>query len=370
MKKNLKKIRLLAILNESIKSFITKHRYKKITSYYEKKDLKYIPRCTKDVKKVFYLGTDEHQDKSGFLQALTDIFEVRYFVRANGEYGQYKRSTSSKEKNSKQLEILFEKNAREGFVPDMLLMQTWAWSINVALLNKIKEKYNCIVVNIGMDDRHSYTDHGNWSEGTYGLIPVLDLALTSAPECVQWYKKEGVDALFFPEASHPDFFYPIPEVEKIYDVGFIGAKYGIREKIVNALRKEGINVQCYGNGWESGRLPLDKTNLFFNQCKIILGVGTIGHCSDFYALKLRDFDAPMSGAIYLTHNNIDLHPLFHIGKEMFLAENIDEFIRIAKKILSTNESQLADYRKQAREKSLSAHKYTDRLKKLKGYLSK
>ena len=48
----------------------------------------------------------------------------------------------------------------------------------------------------------------------------------------------------------------------------------------------------------------------------MLGVGTIGHCRDFYALKLRDFDAPMAGSLYLTHDNPDLRSLFEVGREL------------------------------------------------------
>lgn len=367
---SLKKIKFINKLNVFYKSYLTKRQYQRIVSFYEKKNNCNEKVKSIDVKKVFYFGGDEHQDKSGFLQGLSEVFDVKYFTKEDESYGAYKRSQLCKKLNSQRLEELFEINARDGFIPDMLLMQTWAWRIDIDALKRIKKEYGCIVVNIGMDDRHSYTDHGNWNEGTYGLIPALDLVLTCAPECVEWFKKEGVDALYFPEASHPDFFYPMLEVEKIYDVGFIGAKYGIREEIVNALIDAGINVQCYGNGWEAGRLDLDKTNLFFNQCKIVLGVGTIGHCSDFYALKLRDFDAAMSGAIYLTHNNTDLHDLFNVNEEMFLANNISDFVVQAKTILSFDENKQKTIRDNVYKTALNKHHYTGRFTNVKGYFSR
>ena len=366
----LKKIKIINKINIIYKSYLTKMRYQQIVSYYEKKENIKVSKTLKNIEKVFYLGGDEHQDKSGFLQGLSEVFDVKYFTKKDGSYGAYKRSQLCSKLNSQRLEELFEINAKDGFIPDMLLMQTWAWRIDVNVLKRIKKQYGCIIVNIGMDDRHSYTDHGNWDNGTYGLIPALDLVLTCAPECVDWFKKEGVDALYFPEASHPDFFYPMPEVEKIYDVGFIGAKYGVREEIVNALVKAGINVQCYGNGWESGRLDLDKTNLFFNQCEIVLGVGTIGHCSDFYALKLRDFDAAMSGAIYLTHDNQDLHDLFDKDKEMFVAVDIKNFISTAKEILDFSNDEKNSIRKKVREKALNKHNYKIKFDNLKRHLNK
>ena len=53
-----------------------------------------------------------------------------------------------------------------------------------------------------------------------------------------------------------------------------------------------------------------------DPASIILGVGAVGHCSDVYTLKLRDFDAPMSGALYLTHRNPDLCQIYKEGEEI------------------------------------------------------
>jgi len=68
----------------------------------------------------------------------------------------------------------------------------------------------------------------------------------------------------------------------------------------------------------------------FAQSKIILGSGTIGHCTDFYALKLRDFDGPMSGSFYLTHDNSDLRDVYKIGSEIETYRDVDDCIEKVK----------------------------------------
>ena len=73
---------------------------------------------------------------------------------------------------------------------------------------------------------------------------------------------------------------------------------------------------------------------FFNECKIILGVGTIGHSNNFFALKLRDFDAPLSGSCYVTHDNKDLHLLYEPDKEIVLCKNTRDYVANIKKLLS------------------------------------
>jgi len=185
------------------------------------------------------------------------------------------------------------------------------------------------IVNISMDDRHAFLgwklEDGNWS-GTSGLIGALDLACTAAAECVAWYESRNVPAIYLPEASDPAIFRPLG-LPKSHDVCFVGARYGVRQKMVEALECNQICVQVYGDGWPNGRLPTDAVPELFARTRIVLGCGTILHCEDFYALKMRDFDGPMSGSLYMTHNNRDLHDLFVPEKEIVLFDDLPEMVQ-------------------------------------------
>jgi spore maturation protein CgeB len=66
----------------------------------------------------------------------------------------------------------------------------------------------------------------------------------------------------------------------------------------------------------------------------VLGVSAIGHCDDFVALKLRDFDGPMSGTCYLTQANPDLAAHYEIGKEIVTYCDVDECVDNARHLLS------------------------------------
>jgi hypothetical protein len=279
---------------------------------------------------IFFLGTDESQDRSGTLQALDRMGQLYYFTRSDGSYGQNFPGSEVERRrtNSIRLLDLFGELSSQGKTPNVLIGQTWAGYIDPKALDKIRDKYGTFVINIGMDDRHQYWGKkvdGEWW-GTRGLIPHIDLALTAAPECVEWYQKEGCQALFFPEASDPEIFHPMPKFPKVHDVCFVGGRYGVREKIVSSLRRAGIRVTAYGAGWEGGRLDTNDVPRLFAQSKIVLGIGTIGHCEDFYALKMRDFDGPMSGSLYLTHDNPDLRLVYKVGDELVTYRSIDDCI--------------------------------------------
>jgi spore maturation protein CgeB len=209
---------------------------------------------------------------------------------------------------------------------DAVVGQMWGFTFRAAALDAVR-KLGIVVINISMDDRHAYRGkrmRGEWT-GTSGLIKGLDLVATAAPECCHWYHAEGCPAIYLPEASDPDIFRPVSP-EKIHDVCFVGGKYGVRSDIVSRLRSEGVKIAAYGRGWPDGHLPTQDVPMLFSRSRIVLGIGTIGYTKGFFSLKMRDFDAPMSGSLYLTHHNPDLESLYEIGREIDTYKTIDECV--------------------------------------------
>ena len=345
----LKRIVWVSEINARYKTYLVKKVYADTVRYYAGKTSqpKTLPQLDRDKLNIFrrlethdrhlnifVLGTDEQQDRSGMLQALERIGHVNCFTRTDGSYGQNDPAppTQRRQSNTVRLWEMIQQLHQQEKTPDLLIAQTWASVIEPEIFSRTRNSFGTFIINIAMDDRHQYWGSkvdGGW-DGTFPLIPHLDLMLTAAPECVEWYQKEGCPALFFPEASDPNIFHPMPELPKLHDVCFVGGRYGVREKIVEALRRSGVRVAAYGSGWDSGRLETKDVPRFFAQSKIVLGVGTIGHCEDFYALKMRDFDGPMSGSLYLTHANPDLDLLYRVGQDIVTYTSIDDCIDKAK----------------------------------------
>jgi hypothetical protein len=320
-----------------------------------------------------FLGTDEVQDRSGILQALDRLTDLTYFTKADGSYGQNFPGSDEERRrtNSGRLLGLVRELSATGRTPTILLAQTWAGNVDPKVFGKIRKEYRTLILNIGFDDRHQYWGRKVNSEwwGTYGLIPYLDLALTAAPECVDWYQKEGCPALFFPEASAPDIFHPLPELPKLHEVCFVGSRYGIREKIVTGLRKAGIGVTAYGAGWGGGRLDTQDVSRLFAQSKIVLGVGTVGYCEDFYALKMRDFDGPMSDSCYVTHDNPDLRLVYRVGEELVTYQSVDDCVEKVRWYLS-HEDERERVAQAGRARALADHTWENRFSDLFGVLRK
>ena len=344
VKARLKAFTPIGRVNAHLKAWQIKREYARIVRHYDQRrpvgsfeELLHrragdrLPqlRGRKNRLNLLFLGTDELQDRSGILQALERLAQVAYFTKEDGTYGQVPSNgqpfLTRRTANSDRLLELFRTLAGQGSAPDILLGQMWGALIDPKVLSRVREQYGTLIVNICMDDRHAYLM--GRSIGTHALIPHIDLAATAAPECADWYLKEGCPAVFLPEASDPAIFRPMPDLPKVHDVTFIGGRYGIRDTLVRSLREASVSVTAYGQGWEAGRLPTETVPRVLAQSRIILGAGTIGYCKDFYALKLRDFDAPMSGSFYLTHANPDLERLYRWGEEIETFRTIEECIR-------------------------------------------
>jgi hypothetical protein len=368
-KENLMKNQVFTAMNQYVKSYILKRNYSVIARHYRSAASRSIggewPRLPDASLNILFLGSDYQQDSSGMLQALQSLGNVTVFTKEDGSYGlspsAHITALNAFAVNTKRLLEIIEQMEAIDEPPHLIIGQMWGGTFDASIFDAIRRSNNTIVINIAMDDRHTYWgDMGSrkWM-GSYGLIPHVDAVLTAAPECVAWYLKEGCPALFFPEASDPAIFHPMPQLRKVHDVSFVGARYGIREKIIQGLRSAGVSVSAFGNGWGGGRMLAADVPRLFAQSKIVLGMGTIGHCRDFYALKLRDFDGPMSGSFYLTHANPDLGGLYEIGREVETYRDIEECVEKVKWYLK-HDDERESIASAGRQRALNDHTWLRR----------
>lgn len=286
--------------------------------------------------RIFLFGGNEAQDKTGFYQALDNLGELIVFKNLMGGYGPENDGTPFKkifiEHNEKALLQQLKEENEKGQI-DILIGQMWAHRISEKAL-KIAQAMGIITINVAMDDRLPW--HWGYESGirlgAIGLKGGIDLTLTTAPECCPWYWCENSAAIYFPLGSDPEMFKP---AAKKIDVCFVGSKYGIREKIVTHLLSSGIKVEAFGPGWPNGHINSAQVADVFNKSKVILGIGTVGYNSNLFTLKLRDFDAPMAGALYLTHRNPDLEELFTEDEEIAFYMDEHEAAEKIKKFLAS-----------------------------------
>jgi hypothetical protein len=174
-----------------------------------------------------------------------------------------------------------------------------------------------VIFNFSWDDKLHFAEplKNGLSRGPGVLASSIDLNLTNAPDSRVKYIVQGGLAMFWPEAAHPEVHRP-HNLPLEFDVSFVGQKYGWRPRFIKRLRKMGINVTCFGNGWENGPLSDEDMVKLYSRSRINLGFAGVGHSKKLMCLKGRDFEVPMSGGLYLTQDNPELSLVYDVGKEI------------------------------------------------------
>jgi hypothetical protein len=321
--------------------------------------------------RILFLGTDESQDRSGLIQALERSFDLTVFTSARGEYGWTRGSAplSIRAENGQRLLQLLDGAKKINREYNLVIGQMWGGLHPEDIIASAHAQHSALFVNICMDDRHAFGPvwRAGVRIGTKYLDPCMDLVLTAAPECVSWHNSCGCPAVFFPEASDPEIFRPLLNGKKTIDVLFVGQRYGRRGQLIEWLTRSGIHVEAFGEGWPNGRLKLEDTPGMFASAKILLGHSGIAYCRELKALKLRDFDGPMSGSFYLTEANTDLQLMYRIPQEIDVYSDYDSCLEKCLYYL-THDLERESIAAQGRIKAISCHTWDDRISWLKAFL--
>jgi hypothetical protein len=100
------------------------------------------------------------------------------------------------------------------------------------------------------------------------------------------------------------------DVEKKYDVSFVGQKHGIRGEVMDAFLKAGIKVHLFGHYWDKypnwhGRPSPQEMNLIFNQTKVNLNLRWTSRNAERGLVNGRSFELMGAGAFMLASQHAE-----------------------------------------------------------------
>lgn len=340
---------VLSRLNALVKARLTERRYAARARRYAcvgmRTEVRRHPGMPKAVVTpgrrftIAYCGASEDQDRSGMLPSLERAADVHIFTTPEFGYGISACATMPAALASVKIAHAFRVwfAALQQSVPvDFVIGQFHPQGMTVETLRWI-QKRGVPCVNISMDDRLSFNPRR--TEGAPYFFGGVVGTTTTCPECVTWYLQEGEKVLYWPEASDPEIFRP--GTQRDLDVVFVGSRYGMREQLIQALRKAGVTVHAYGPGWEHGAVTAREMAALFGRAKIVLGLGYVGHSRKLRILKLRDFDGPMSGACYVTSDTPDLLTFYDVGKEIVCYRDTAECVDRVRHLLAHEAERVA-----------------------------
>lgn len=252
------------------------------------------------------------------------------------------------------------------------------------------------------------------------LSPSFQYNLHSEKHATEKFRAIGATPIWWQMASNPKYFHPV-QTNRDIGISFVGMNYANRANYIYSLLRAGIDTKVFGPGWKSEMGRAGKSNFayglkrakllkdviftkdpsersrsssaladfdfreklrsqypdnlnapcddeylirLYSESKITLGVLDVfdNHDSSAPLLKhlhLRDFEAPMSGALYLTGYCEELEDFFLPEKEVLTYRSTEELIDKAKYYMA-NEDAANKIRQAGLARSLQDHTYHTR----------
>ncbi len=253
-----------------------------------------------------------------------------------------------------------------------------------------------------------------------GISPTFDLNLHAERDAAEKFLAIGAKPLWWPMASNPKYFFP-RKTPRDVAVSFAGANYGPRARIAATLLREGIDLKLYGPNWQhaaktktrsvlkrgyylarylistdpysraqsAGLIadheyrtmlsheypnamhpPLSDESLIelYSRSHVSLGVLDVfdNHNPALPTIKhlhLREFEAPMCGALYCTGYTEELAEMFEPDKEVLVYRSPEELVDKCRYYLD-NPSAGNRIREAGLKRALADHTYTSRFSTL------
>lgn len=252
---------------------------------------------------------------------------------------------------------------------------------------------------------------------------VFDLMWVPEYEALNLYQKAGVAHINLPMPMWVDARYRNCPQHETDIISFIGSKDNLRAQLLADAIQKGLPLQIRGDGWDTTNNhhtafpPSTPSSKITNQINLLRNAGLKGfaayhinrykktpptHITAAYIFnkpdfdeytrlsressitlginrvptfntfssniltysRLRDLEAPMLGACYLTEHTAGLPYIYELGVEIETFTNADELVYKSKE-LAASKSRRAELRKNGQQKALTVHSIPQSLQKIK-----
>lgn len=166
-------------------------------------------------------------------------------------------------------------------------------------------------------------DQWRFDQFSKKLARYLDYQITTDENAFDSYRELGFNPIHCQWGSNEHHYLRRPELEKIYDVSFVGSKHGRREVYLEQLESKGIRISGFGKDW-NGRISFAEMINVFNRSKINLNFCFASTDEKIKQIKGRIFEVPMCGGFLLTDYVKGLENYFEVGREIETFRDMEE----------------------------------------------
>ncbi len=212
--------------------------------------------------------------------------------------------------------------------PDLIFCVLMSYEIWIETLKMVRNATDAVIINWATDDSWKYEQFSRF------IAPYVDVYASTYPDAVEKALKHGHNNVVLTQwaANADNLNEPIPAIECRWDVSFVGMAYGNRHKWVSALKDRGIQVNCFGYGWENGAVSADSIPEIIRKSVISLNFGDSNWMLKGFLpyrsrqIKARVFEVPGYGGFLMTESAENLENFFEPGREIALYNSIDDLV--------------------------------------------
>jgi len=202
-------------------------------------------------------------------------------------------------------------------------------------------------------------DHWRYEE-TRPVWKLFNTVVTTSIDGYERRRSEGFTGVVLGQWGCNHFLYRRMNVEKQYDISFIGRFYGERGRFIETLSRSGVSVATFGQGWKgSDRVSQAELVNIFNRSRISLNISA-GLRGETVQVKGRDFEAPGCGSVLLTRESRAIGDFFIPGEEILTYTDAEDAAKKVRYYLS-HEEELQKIAENGYMRVLSHHTMEERI---------
>ncbi len=170
------------------------------------------------------------------------------------------------------------------------------------------------------DNGHKYAKLCTWSSATFSSVNAF-------------FRRNGANSCFLTQGCNTSVFKPSNSNKKKIEVLFVGSFSLKRKKYISFLKRNNINVICYGTGWNNRPIYLKELTEEYQNAKIILNFtrSNIG-------FSIRIFQAMGTGSFLLSEYCQDLDRIFRKGIHLEWFKTQEELLKKIQYYLENDEA--------------------------------
>jgi spore maturation protein CgeB len=237
--------------------------------------------------------------------------------------------------------------------PELMFTVLFTDELEMDVIRQISDLPDVTTLNWFCDDHWRFDNYSRF------WAPQFNWVVTTARSAIPKYEQLQIRNVIKSQWACNQWLYRKSDLPCKYDVSFVGQPHGNRRQMVQALRTGGINVRCFGFGWDEGRVSQEEMIRIFSESRInlnfsnasvqsgkwgwlpILGqkIGRRSHFPD--QIKGRNFEVPGCGGFLLTSKADDLQSYYQLDKEIVCFDDVADLIDKIKYYLAHDDERAA-----------------------------